>query len=115
MGSTVLDSGVPIQAGLHVYAHCHSGTRGGVNLLIINTDSNAPHALTLASASERYTLDAANLQDRTVRLNGRTLELSANDDLPRIEGVPTAAGALTFAPTTITFLAVPAAANSACQ
>jgi hypothetical protein len=115
MGSTVLDSGVPIQAGLHVYAHCHSGTRGGVNLLIINTDSNAPHALTLASASERYTLDAANLQDRTVRLNGRTLELSANDDLPRIEGVPTVAGALTFAPTTITFLAVPAAANSVCQ
>src|SRR4051812_41202141 len=47
MGRTVLESGVPIQAGLHVYAHCHSGTRGGVSLLIINTDSNAPHALTL--------------------------------------------------------------------
>ena len=69
----------------------------------------------LASASERYTLDAAHLQDRVVRLNGRNLELSVDDDLPRMEGVPTAAGALMFAPTTITFLAVPAAANSACQ
>ena len=115
MGSTVLDSDVPIQAGLHVYAHCQPGTRGGVSLLVINTSSNAPHALMLRSASERYTLDAANLRDGTVRLNGRTLELGIKDDLPLMAGVRTAAGALTFAPATITFLAIPAAANSACQ
>ncbi len=115
MGSTVLDSDVPIQAGLHVYAHCQPGTRGGVSLLVINTSSNAPHALMLSSASERYTLDAANLRDGTVRLNGRTLELGIKDDLPLMAGVRTAAGALTFAPATITFLAIPAAANSACQ
>ena len=115
MGTSVLDSGVPIQSGLHVYAHCQPGTRGGVSLLVINTSSNAPHALMLSSASERYTLDAANLRDGTVRLNGRTLELGVKDDLPRIVGVRTAAGALTFAPATITFLAIPAAANSACQ
>jgi hypothetical protein len=29
MGTTVLDAGVPIQAGLHVYAHCLRGTPGG--------------------------------------------------------------------------------------
>jgi hypothetical protein len=115
MGSTVLDSGVPIQTGLHVYAHCQLGTRGGVSLLVINTNSNAPHLLMLTSASERYTLDAANLRDGTVRLNGGTLELGIKDDLPRIAGVRTAAGALTFAPATITFLAIPAAANSACR
>jgi hypothetical protein len=115
MGSTVLDSGLPIQTGLHVYAHCQPRTRGGVSLLVINSSSNAPRALVLASASERYTLDAANLQDGTVRLDGRTLNLGVKDDLPRIGGVQTAAGALTFAPTTITFLAIPAAANSACQ
>jgi hypothetical protein len=115
MGSTVLDSGVPIQAELHVYAHCQPGTRGGVSFLVINTSSNAPHALMLSSASERYTLDAANLRDGTVRLNGRTLELGIKDDLPLMAGVRTAAGALTFAPATITFLAIPAAANSACQ
>jgi hypothetical protein len=28
MGSTVLDSGVPIQQGLHVYAHCQRGAPG---------------------------------------------------------------------------------------
>ena len=115
MGSTVLDSGVPIQAGLHVYAHCQPGTRGGVSLLVINPSSNVPHTLMLDSNSERYTLDAANLRDGTVRLNGRTLELGIKDDLPRMAGVRTAAGALTFAPSTITFLAIPAAANSACR
>ena len=26
MGTTVLDPGVPIQAGLHVYAHCQRGS-----------------------------------------------------------------------------------------
>ena len=115
MGSTVLDSGVPIRAGLHVYAHCQLGTLGGVSLLVINTSSNAPQTLMLTSASERYTLDAANLRGGTVRLNGRTLELGVRDDLPRIAGVRTVAGALTFAPATITFLAIPTAANSACQ
>jgi hypothetical protein len=67
------------------------------------------------TTSERYTLDAANLQDATVRLNGSALGLSALDDLPRITGAPTLAGALSFAPATITFLAVPTAANNACR
>ncbi len=115
MGNIVLDSGMPIQTGLHVYAHCQRGTSGGVSLLIINTDRNAPHSLMLPTASERYTLDAASLRDTTVRLNGLTLELGVRDDLPRIASVRTVAGTLTFAPSTITFLAIPAAANSACR
>jgi hypothetical protein len=111
----VLDSGVPFQAGLHVYAHCQRGTSGGVSLLIINTDRNAPHLLTSATTSERYTLDAASLQDTIVRLNGLPLLLGGIDELPRIEGVRTAAGILTFAPATITFLTMPAAENQACR
>jgi Glycosyl hydrolase family 79, N-terminal domain len=115
MGTTVLDSGLPIQAGLHVYAHCQRGMPGGVGLLVINTDRSAARGLKLAVASERYTLDAANLDDGTVRLNGHALELRANDDLPEITGVRTPAGTLTFTPATIAFLVIPAAANSACR
>jgi len=115
MGSGVLDPGVPVQAGLHVYAHCQRGTPGGVSILVINSDAGASHIMTLASASERYTLDAPNLRDGTVRLNGRPLQLDANHDLPPIAGARMAAGALTFAPATITFLAVPAASNGACR
>src|SRR6202000_2856845 len=38
MGTTVLDAGVPITEGLHVYAHCQRGTPGGVSLRVINND-----------------------------------------------------------------------------
>ena len=40
MGTTVLDSGVPIREGLHVYAHRLRGHPGGVALLVINKQSN---------------------------------------------------------------------------
>jgi hypothetical protein len=115
MGNVVLDPGVPIHAGLHVYAHCQRETPGGVSLLVINSDRSAPHSLMFPAMSERYTLDAANLRDGTVRLNGSALALSASDDLPRITGAPTAAGPVSFAPATITFLTVPTAANNACR
>ena len=115
MGATVLDAGVPIQPGLHLYAHCLSERPDGVSLLVINTDRTAPRALILASASERYTLDATSLSDKAVRLNGHTLELGTNDDLPDITGVRAPAGTMSFAPATITFLAIPAAGNSACR
>ncbi|WP_315834896.1 hypothetical protein [Bradyrhizobium prioriisuperbiae] len=112
MGPIVLDAGLPIQAGLHVYAHCRRDAVG-VTLLVINTDRDAPHALTLAAASERYTLDAAGLRDSAVQLNGHSLALGAGDELPQLAGQPTAAGPVTFAPATITFLTVPTT-NGAC-
>jgi hypothetical protein len=115
MGTTVLEPGVPIEAGLHVYAHCQRGTAGGVTLLVINTDRNAPRSLEIADVSERYTIDAASLQDATVRLNGHALALGPDNQVPRITSVPESAGMLTMAPATITFLAVPTAANAACR
>jgi hypothetical protein len=115
MGTGVLEPGLPIQAGLHVHAHCLRGTPGGVALLVINTDRGAPHGLTITDATQRYTLETANLQDGNVRLNGAALSLTEAGDLPRITGIATAAGEVMFAPATITFLAVPAAGNAACR
>jgi len=114
MGRTVLDTGLPIQTGLHVYAHCHPALRGGVSLLVINTSSGAPRVLMVPSASERYTLDAETLSGQTVRLNGRIMQLDAHD-FPRVTGIQAAADALTFEPASITFLAIPGAGNSACR
>jgi hypothetical protein len=115
MATTVLDAGVPVQAGLHVYAHCQRGVPGGVTLLVINTDRDASHGLTIAVTTQRYTLAAANLEDRIARLNGVPLALTDSDDLPRLAGVAAPAGAVTFAPATISFLTVPTAANAACR
>jgi hypothetical protein len=115
MGRTVLDPGISAPPGLHVYAHCTPATPGGVSVLAINTSRDASHTLALPATSERYTLHARHLQGKTVQLNGRPLALGAGDELPAIAGSPTPAGVVTFAPATITFLAVPAAANRTCQ
>jgi hypothetical protein len=115
MGAIVLDSAVPIDQGLHVYAHCQRGAPGGVTLLLVNTDGIASRSLTLTSASERHTLDATRLRGTIVQLNGTTLALDDMGELPSIEGLPTPAGTLTFAPATITFLTIATAGNRACQ
>ena len=115
MGTTVLDAGMPLQSALHIYAHCQRGTPGGVALLVINTDRDTPRALKLPTASARYTLDATNLLDTEVRLNGHPLALSASGELPTVAGVAASSDTLTFAPATITFLAIPEAGNDACR
>ena len=115
MGTTVLDAGVSIQSGLHVYAHCQRATPGGVTLLVINPDRDAAHALMLPAGSVRYTLDAANLLDEHIRLNGRPLALSADGELPALTGEATATDTMSFAPVSITFLVIPAAGNNACR
>jgi len=114
MGATVLDSGLPIEQGLHVYAHCQRGKPDGVTLLVINTDRIASRSLRLGHASERYALDATSLRSTIVQLNGTTLALDDKGDLPPTEGLPNPAGTLTFAPATISFLTV-AAENDACR
>lgn len=114
MGSTVLNAGVR-ESSLHVYAHCLRDVDGGVAVLAINTDRDTTHALRLPEESLRYTLSAPQLQDTAVRMNGERLALNARDELPALDGRATVAGVVTFAPATITFLAMPAARNPACH
>jgi heparanase len=115
MGPTVLDPGPPPDASVHLYAHCLRGRRGGVALLAINLDRRAAHDVALSTAATRYSLTAARLLDQAVRLNGRELRLGRGGDLPRTEGVAVAAGRVRLEPASITFLAVPGAANRACE
>jgi hypothetical protein len=114
MGATILDGGALAQSGLHVHAHCDLGKSGGVTVLVINS-SGKRHAFTLPLAAIRYTLHAPKLQSGTVQLNDASLSLRENDALPEIAGAPAAAGVIAFAPRTITFLAIPTAANPACR
>lgn len=114
MGTVALDSGVPIQRGLHVYAHCQRRKSGGVVLLVINNDPGEARELVLPTPSERLTLDATTLQDAAVRLNGTVLRAEAVDQLPQFAGLWTSAGSVSFAPATITFLVVADAKNRNC-
>ena len=114
MGTTVLDPGVEIAEGRHVYAHCLRGAPGGVTLLVIN-NSRTETAVEMPLESKRYTLSAEPLQNGDVELNGAALKVDDSGDLPAIEGAATAAGSVSFAPGTITFLAIERSGNSACR
>lgn len=116
MGTTVLESGIPIQAGLHVYAHCLRGVSGGVALLVINNDQTSARTVNFPAAARRYTLTTpADPQRMRVLLNGSELKLGDSDTLPALTGSVAPAGEFEFAPTTITFLALPDARNDACR
>jgi heparanase 1 len=114
MGATVLDPGVEIAEGRHVYVHCSRGTPGGVTLLVINS-SRTETAVEMPLESKRYTLSAEPLLNGDVELNGAALKVDDSGDLPAIEGAATAAGSISFAPGTITFLAIERSGNSACR
>lgn len=114
MGTTVLDPGPSPRSNLHVYAQCMRNHPGGVALLVINTDAKRAQSLTVPTSSERYTLTAHELTDKQVQLNGVDLKLGADDTLPTLTGVETKPGEVTFAPASITFLALPKAHNASC-
>ncbi|MGP8243314.1 MAG: hypothetical protein ACLQVN_02225 [Bryobacteraceae bacterium] len=115
MGTTVLEAGASPAPAVHLYAHCLRGHPGGVALLAINTDREAPHELAAAAPSDRYTLTAKRLLGTAVELNGRELETGPDDALPEINGEPVRKGTVKLAPASITFLAFPNAGNASCR
>jgi heparanase 1 len=117
MGTCVLESGIPIQEGLHVYAHSLSGVAGGVAVLVINTGGTEARSISFPAASDRYTLSATGkgLQDTGVLLNGAALALGDNDALPPLRARAQPAGEVIFDPQTITFLTFKDAGNAAAR
>jgi hypothetical protein len=115
MGTTVLESGVPIQEGLHVYAHCLRDTSDGVALLAINNSRTRTTSLILPVAGDRFTLTSQQLKGSHVRLNGQELGLGANDELPAPQGIRIPPGNVELAPESITFLAIAEAKNGSCR
>jgi heparanase 1 len=85
-----------------------------VTLLVIN-NSRTETAVEMPLESRRYTLSAEPLQNGDVELNGAALKVEDSGDLPAIEGAAIAAGSVSFAPGTITFLAIERSGNSACR
>ena len=111
MGTTVLESGVPIRKGLHLYAHSLRGHPGGVALMAINNSRTQSTTIILPAPADRYTLTARNLQDGQVQLNGQELKLGPNDGLPNPSGKRTPAGRVELSPASVTFLAISKAGN----
>ncbi|MGL3214257.1 hypothetical protein [Bradyrhizobium sp. BR 1433] len=115
MGTTVLDGGIAERHGFHVYAHCARDMPDGIALLVINNDRRMRHKLTLSAVSQRYTLASERPADGKVQLNGATLLLGTSDGIPALNSDAAVAGAIVFAPRTITFLIVADAGNANCR
>jgi heparanase len=115
MGTTVLDASVAPSASVHLYAQCMKDRPGGVSLLAINLSRTDAARLVVAEKSLRYTLTAVDLMGRTVQLNGKDLMVSAEGDVPVLEGVKTGKGDVVFPAASITFLTVGEAGNAACR
>jgi len=114
MGRVILDAGPP--AGeLHLYAQCLRGPSGGVALLAINTSQEQSAAVRLPTHAEVYRLSSPDLQSTTVQLNGETLHLLRNGDLPALKSKRMPAGQLDLPPATISFIALPMANNPNCH
>jgi hypothetical protein len=109
MGTTVLDSGVPIAEGRHVYAHELRGQQGGAAMVAINNSRDRTTRLRLPGRVERYTLSAPSLDAKEVLLNGRPLALGAGNAIPEISPATVDGGNVALEPATITFLALPGA------
>ena len=114
MAPTVLDAATSA-SDLHLYAHCLPGHPGGVTVLAINTNRTTPGSIDLPVPADRYTLSAEKLEGRQVQLNGRPLGMLASGGFPALDGSQIVAGPVTFAPASITFLAMPRAGNAACR
>lgn len=112
MGSKILDAG-PVQPGLHIYAHCQRNRTGGVTVLAINLQNKAA-VVAVKGPADVYALTAPELQSRAIALNGEPLALGANDTVPQTRPKRQMSGSVALAPTSISFIALPDAANKSC-
>jgi hypothetical protein len=115
MGVTVLDPGSSPTTSFHIFAQCMRNWPGGVTVLVINASNDTSQTLDIPEAFERFSLTAQNLQDKHVQLNSVELQLGTDDSLPKLAGQSTKAGPVSFAPASITFLAIKQANNASCR
>ena len=115
MGTTVLGPGTPPAPDVYAYAHCLQSHPSGVALLVINAEQQRSYEITLPVDTERYTLTAKRPWDTTIQLNGKTLRLDSNGNLPQLTAEPTHPGRLSFVPSSVTFLVIANANNSSCH
>ena len=102
MGTEVYDAGEG-QPGVYLYAHSLKGNKNGRTLLVINTNQNAT-AVDVPRNAQQYTLTSDELQGKTIKLNGKILQLGANDAMPAIGGKNIKAGNDELPPLSITFI-----------
>ena len=115
MGNVVLDPGVPKNQSLRIYAHCSINGKGGVSLLVLNTDTEYEKVLILPSPAEEFSLTASELTSTTVLLNGTVLKAEPDGSVGPLKGDAVKNGPVRLPPSSVTFLAISSAQNKSCM
>ncbi len=97
-------------SGIYLFAHNMKGHEGGITLLVINTNKETTE-INLPSDAQQYTLTSKELEGKTVQLNGEDLQLTADDQLPAINGQSVKAGNITLPALSISFITFANAGN----
>jgi heparanase 1 len=115
MGNVVLDPGVPENQNLRIYAHCSSSRKGGVSLVVLNTDTEHENILTLPSSVEKFSLTAPDLTSATVLLNGTALNAEPDGSVRPLTADKVRSGPVRLPPSSVSFLIISAAHNRSCM
>ena len=106
MGSTVYDSGLPIQEGAHVFCHSRKDGKEGKVYLVINNTFADTTTVELPGEAEAYILAGqTGIRSRVMTLNGDALVLGENDSLPELSG-QTMSGTVEIAPGSCAFFVI---------
>jgi len=102
MGTEVFEAG-SLAPGIDVFAHDMKGNSKGRTLLILNTN-NTEAMFPIPKGATQYMLTADELLTKKVKLNGEELILTADDNVPVVNGVKVKPGNLKLPAQSIVFL-----------
>jgi len=102
MGTKVYDAGLSAE-GIDIYIHNLKNSSGGLAVLIVSPEDSW-HSINIPAEAEQYLLTADELLTKTVKLNGKVLQLTPDEALPAIHGEKICAGEVRLPPHSILFL-----------
>lgn len=102
MGTKVYDAGA-VTEGVDIFAHSLKNNSKGTAVLIVNT-KDADYSICIPKDAEQYMITAEELQTKKIKLNGVSLQLTKDGELPKIKGEKIKAGEIQLPPYSITFL-----------
>jgi heparanase len=102
MGSDVYDAG-NLNEGVDVFAHNLKGTKTGKTMLVLNTNAKET-TIQIPKNGIKYLLTADELLSKSIKLNGKVLKLTADDNVPELKGEKVNAGTMKLPARSIAFL-----------
>ncbi len=102
MGAEVFE-GSNYENGIDIFVHSLKNNPKGKAVMILNTNNTAS-TLTIPSTAKMYLLTTDNLLSKNVNLNGTSLKMINDDELPPIEGVKLKKGDVELPAQSILFL-----------